>query len=53
MHVSDNDSRTENIGKINDTEFHILCIIGIHFIVKAEEIFDPYFASWITVVVQK
>jgi hypothetical protein len=53
VHVSDNCSGTEHIGKISDTELHILRIIGIHLIVKAEANVDTYFASWTTVAVEK
>jgi len=40
--VSDGDNGTESIEKINDTELHMLRIIGIHFIVKEEGNVDPY-----------
>jgi hypothetical protein len=52
VHVSDNDSGTETIGKISDIELLILRVVGMHFIVQAEGNVEPYFASWTTVAVE-
>ena len=41
-HVSDNDTGTDNIRKISDTELHISPLIGMHFIVKEERNVYPF-----------